>query len=49
MMQTLFDWTVQGRISPHVSHCHPLAQYREAMAALHARESRGKVVLEIGR
>jgi NADPH:quinone reductase len=49
MMDELFAWTAQGRLEPHVSHCYPMARYREAMAALKARESRGKVVLEIGR
>jgi len=30
-----------------VSHCYPLAQYREAMVAVDSRQSRGKVVLEV--
>jgi len=47
MMQTLFDWTLAGRLSPHVSHRLPLADYREAMTALTARESHGKVVLQM--
>jgi len=49
MMDELFAWTAQGRLSPHVSHAYPMAGYREAMAALQARQSRGKVVLEISR
>lgn len=47
MMQTLFDWTASGRLSPCVSHRYPLERYREAMQAVHSRESRGKVVLEM--
>ena len=49
MMEELFAWTVQGRLKPHVSHAYPMEGYREAMAALQARASLGKVVLEIGR
>lgn len=49
MMDELFAWTVEERLTPHVSHAYPMAGYREAMAALQARRSRGKVVLEISR
>jgi NADPH2:quinone reductase len=49
MMDELFAWTAAGRLEPHVSHAYPMDRYREAMAALQARESLGKVVLEIGR
>jgi NADPH2:quinone reductase len=48
MMQVLFDWTASGRLKPQVSHSYPLERYREAMVAVHSRESRGKVVLEVG-
>jgi NADPH:quinone reductase len=47
MMQTLFDWTLAGRLTPHVSHCFPIERYVEAMVAVQGRQSRGKVVLEI--
>jgi NADPH2:quinone reductase len=49
MMDELFAWAAQGRLKPHVSHCLPMARYRDAMAALQSRESLGKVVLEIER
>jgi NADPH2:quinone reductase len=49
MMDELFAWTAHGRLKPHVSHAYPMEGYREAMAALQARVSLGKVVLEIGR
>ncbi|MFN9152152.1 MAG: NADPH:quinone oxidoreductase family protein [bacterium] len=49
MMDELFAWTVKGRLKPHVSHAYPMERYREAMAALQARASLGKVVLEIER
>ncbi|NIA68151.1 NADPH:quinone oxidoreductase family protein [Pelagibius litoralis] len=44
----LFAWFEEGRLKPHVSHKHDLAEAAEAMALLLNRRSTGKVVLTTG-
>lgn len=46
--QTLLEWADDRRIDPHVSMMFTLDQYREALEALEARKSTGKIVLTIG-
>ena len=46
-MQELVDWLGQGLIRPHVSHTYRLEEAIEALNALKARKSTGKVVLTI--
>jgi len=43
--RTLLDWASDKRIDPHVSMTFELAQFREALEALAARKSTGKIVL----
>lgn len=45
--ETLLDWASEGRIKPHVSMTFELAQFRDALEALEARKSTGKIVLTI--
>jgi NADPH2:quinone reductase len=47
MMDDLFNWAVEGKLRPHVSHCLPLAQFREAMRAIRERRAQGKVVIDV--
>ncbi|MDH3664239.1 MAG: NADPH:quinone oxidoreductase family protein [Alphaproteobacteria bacterium] len=44
---TLLEWASEGRIKPHVSMTFELSRYREALEALEARKSTGKIVLTI--
>ncbi len=44
----LLGWFEAGRLTPHVSHKHDLAEVAEAMALLLDRRSTGKVVLTTG-
>ncbi|MEM7223511.1 MAG: NADPH:quinone oxidoreductase family protein [Pseudomonadota bacterium] len=44
----LFDWTLAGKLKPHVSHRLDLAQAAEAITLLTERRSTGKVVLTMG-
>jgi NADPH2:quinone reductase len=46
MMDDLFTWTVEGKLHPHVSHCLPLSQFREAMRVIREREAQGKVIID---
>ncbi len=43
----LLDWLATGAIRPHVSQTYPLDHAIEALAALKARKSTGKVVLKV--
>ena len=43
----LLDWLAKGEIRPHVSQTYPLDRAVEALAALKARKSTGKVVLKV--
>ncbi len=45
--QTLFDWYVDGKIRPHVSHVFPLSNADTAYELLRNRQSTGKVVIKI--
>jgi NADPH2:quinone reductase len=45
---TLFQWYVEGKLKPHVSHLLPLEQANEGLELLRTRQATGKVVLEIG-
>ena len=47
MMDDLFTWTLEGRLHPHVSHCLPLAEFREAMRLVREREAQGKVIMDL--
>lgn len=44
-MQTLLQWFVDGRLTPHISHCLPLERVAEGMELLRRRKSTGKVVI----
>jgi NADPH:quinone reductase len=44
-MAALLGWYAAGRLRPHVSGSFPLADYREALAAVTGRAVQGKVVL----
>ena len=44
----LFDWTIAGKLKPHVSHRLDLSQAAEALALLTGRKSTGKIVLTTG-
>jgi NADPH2:quinone reductase len=41
----LFDWYLQGRIRPYVSHVYPLDEGARALADLKARKTKGKVAI----
>jgi len=43
----LFDWYVQGKLHPHISHMLPLNQAAEGLALLKSRQSTGKVIIQI--
>ncbi|MGI9502751.1 MAG: NADPH:quinone oxidoreductase family protein, partial [Geminicoccaceae bacterium] len=45
--ETLLAWASEGLIKPHVSMTLELANFRDALAALEARKSTGKIVLTI--
>ena len=45
----LLAWLAEGKIQPHVSRTYPLEQAREALEALRARRSTGKIVLTVDR
>ncbi|MEM9442124.1 MAG: NADPH:quinone oxidoreductase family protein [Pseudomonadota bacterium] len=45
--KTLLDWADDDRIDPHVSMTFELNQYHDALRALEARKSTGKIVLTI--
>ena len=47
MMDDLFNWTLAGKLHPHVSHCLPLTDFREAMRVIRAREAQGKVIIDL--
>lgn len=44
-LQTLLEWYVDGRLSPHISHTLPLERVGEGMELLRSRTSTGKVVI----
>jgi NADPH2:quinone reductase len=44
-MRQMFAWYGEGRLRPTTSHRFPLAQFRDAMAAVLDRQGMGKVVL----
>jgi NADPH2:quinone reductase len=46
-LQELLDWLAKGEIRPHVSQTYPLDRAVEALTALKARRSTGKVVLRV--
>ncbi|MEM8949988.1 MAG: NADPH:quinone oxidoreductase family protein [Pseudomonadota bacterium] len=46
--ETLLGWASEGRIKPHVSMTVELSRFREALEALQARKSTGKIVLTTG-
>ena len=43
----LFDWYVQGKLTPHVSHVLPLDQANDGLELLRSRRATGKVVITI--
>ncbi len=43
----LFDWYVNGKLKPHVSHVLPLEQANEGLDLLRSRRATGKVVITI--
>jgi NADPH:quinone reductase-like Zn-dependent oxidoreductase len=45
--QTLMQWVADGKIRPHVGMVLPLERIGEAMAAIGARTSSGRVVMKI--
>lgn len=45
--ETLLAWASEGRIKPHVSMVLELSRFRDALEALAARKSTGKIVLTI--
>lgn len=45
--EVLFDWYVQGKLKPHVSHVLPLERANEGLELLRSRQAIGKVVIEI--
>jgi len=45
--RTLFDWYVEGKLTPHVSHVLPLEQANEALELLRSRKATGKVVVRV--
>ncbi|MGI9487624.1 MAG: NADPH:quinone oxidoreductase family protein [Geminicoccaceae bacterium] len=46
--ETLLTWASEGRIEPHVSMTFELSRFGEALKALEARKSTGKIVLTTG-
>jgi NADPH2:quinone reductase len=46
--ETMFKWYEQGKLKPHVSMTFPLAEVPQAMHALLARKSTGKIVIDVG-
>lgn len=46
-VETMLGWACDGRIQPKVSRVYPLAELREALAALKGRQVVGKVALQI--
>ncbi|MEM6888519.1 MAG: NADPH:quinone oxidoreductase family protein [Pseudomonadota bacterium] len=42
---TLFQWYVDGKLKPHVSHTLPLDQANEALELLRSRQATGKVIV----
>lgn len=44
-MQQLFAWLAEGRLKPHISSVYPLESAADALNALMARQTTGKVVL----
>ncbi len=44
-LNTLIDWYLEGRLTPHVSNILPLEQVEEGMTLLRERRSTGKVVI----
>lgn len=47
VQQELFELYVQGKLRPHIMARHPLASYREALAAVRDRRVLGKIVIEM--
>ena len=47
-LSQVLDWLAKGEIRPHVSRTYPLDRAIDALAALKARTSTGKVVLTVG-
>jgi NADPH2:quinone reductase len=41
----MFDWCAQGRLRPQTWRTYPMAQFREALAAIASREVMGRVAL----
>lgn len=44
-LRQLFQWYVEGRLSPHISHRVKLADANEALRLLESREATGKVIV----
>ncbi len=47
-MQQLFAWLMEGKLKPHISAVYPLEKAADALNALMARQTTGKVVLVTG-
>ena len=47
-LSRLFDWAVDGKISPLISDVYPLSQAIEGLRLLETRKATGKVVVKIG-
>lgn len=47
LLQQLFEWHARGRIRPLAAQVHPLERFAEALDALLARRTVGKVVLRV--
>ena len=45
--EVLFDWYVEGRLTPHVSNVLPLADANQGLELLRTRRATGKVVIEV--
>ena len=43
----LFEWYIQGKLKPHVSHLLPFEQANEGLELLRSRKATGKVVIQI--
>lgn len=46
-LRQLFEWYVEGRVTPFITNRFPLAQAADAFRVLHERRVLGKVVIEM--
>lgn len=44
-LRQLFDWYIEGRLHPHISHVLPLAHAAEGLELIRSRRATGKVVI----